>query len=569
MFILLTLAIVTCLVAQEETTTSQEPEAAVPLTIRLDEFAKMYAEKAKVNLVLTQEIEKKITIYLPKEDISPLRFLELVVEMNGYKLEQKENIYFLQEIKKETTTTTEPGAPGVPGVVAPGAATEGAAAGAQMAIPTNFFQILRTPVENVEPKIRGLMSPQAKLEINREANAFYILDETPENLQKIKEYVDFINLDPTPAVEARMVQRVFKVNRITPENLEAAVQKLVSDKGKYSIDRGSMTMIVVEREEVLNKIDEFIREADQPEPQLYIRCHFIEVNVSAGTLFGTQFQIDNLNLGNHITSGEKGVGFDMTPSISGSGSFFSISNPTNEIEAYISSQANRSNLRILSSPNLLCYNRQKSMIEIVVEEPYYQATTQTEAGLTTKTVEFKEVGIKLEVTPEIYRDGTVKMNLKPEVSEVVRTFDGIPVIKTKSTESNVMAKDGQTVVIGGILEDQVRKERYKVPLLGDIPLLGLLFSREDQSVKKTELVVFLNITLMNDGIIKSMADSKWKEQEEKFQKFDTEFEFYPHMKEKLEMEKLNPRYDQGSTSKSASSKVSVSSEPTFEFYPQK
>jgi type II secretory pathway component GspD/PulD (secretin) len=511
---------------------------------RLDDVIRMLAERAQINLVLTKEMSQKVTIQL-KENIPPLKLLETVVIANGYILIRKENIYTVEDAKKKSDdmggdqkkeTTLEDQL---------GISSKQTGEGEEK--PQNLFQLKRTPVEQVEAKIRELLSPMGKLEVNREANAVYVTD-APENVKKVKDFVDFLNLDPADSFAARVQQRTFKINRLTPENVEENIRNMLTpDKGKSVLDKTSMTLVVTDREEVLNKIAQFLSAADQPEPQVYIRCHVVEVILDADTQTGFEFGEDfSFKAGEYFTGS---MGYNRLPTDSNAG--ISLTNPDGSSFEFRAA-ANRNNARLLSSPNLLCYNKMSSKIQVIKEIPSVTSTLDTDTGNLTYTVEFKEAGITLEVTPDIYSDGTVKMNLKAEVSEQVATVSkgaageetiDIPVIKRKKVESNVMARDKQTVVIGGILEDAIRKERYKVPLLADIPLLGLLFSREIQSMQKTELLIFMNITIVGEKYLKTMAKEEWKAQQEKFDKLDTEFEFYPHIKDKLDMDKLNPDYD--------------------------
>lgn len=560
--------------AQEPTEPSEPEDLKSELNnqkdIRLDELAKILAEKAKINLVLTHEIDKKINFKL-EDNVDPFKLLQIIVNAHGYELVKNGSIYTIEAKKESTTSTT------TPEVTTPTTTPVDGSQGLREIVESgpSYFQLTRIPVEQVESKIRALLSVNGQLDVNREGNSIYVTD-NPENVKKVKDYVDFLNVDPANAFDARTQQRVYKINHLDPNNVEDIVRKIGSEKSKYMFDRTSMTLIVSDREEVLNNITQFLNAADQAEPQLFIHCHFIEVEVSAGTTAGTKFQATDVKLFEDTTASP--IGFNMSKGIDTDKNDFStisLASAKNNIEAFFGATANRKNMRILSSPNLLCYNRQRSSINMITEVPYVQAQTSTDGDTqTTSTIEYKEVGISMEVTPEIYSDGTAKLNLKPSVSEVTEYFvpeDGskTPIIKKKAVESNVMVKNNQVVVIGGLLEDQTRKSRNKVPLLGDIPILGLLFSYEDQTIQKTELIIFLHIILVNDNIIKNMANSKWQEQEDKFQKYDTEFEFYPHMREKLDIDQLNPNYNQttGDMKSSAIKSRMASTTEGFEFIP--
>lgn len=500
---------------------------------RLDDVVRMLAEQAKINLVLTKEIDKKVTLQL-KDSIPPLKLLEIVCNEHGYLLVKKENIYTLEERVKEAPVKAEAGLNEKLGM-----------AGSPE---KNYFQLLRTPVEQVEAKIRSMLSFQGKMEVNRDGNAVLVWD-APENIAKVKEYVEFLNLDPSSAIDARLQERTFKINRLNPDNVEETIKSMLTqDKGKLSFDKKTMTLVVRDKEEVLNKVAQFLNTADQPEPQVYIRCHVMEVTLDANTGAGFSFESEGWKLDDMIMNPSY---FNALPDSFTDTMGVGFRSPHDNFSANFSATANRNNARLLSSPNLLCANKLTSKIEVTQDIPYTTSELDKDTNTVTVTISFKEAGIKLEVTPDIYSDGNVKLALKGEVSAKIDNFrytaNGIenivPILKKKIVESNVVARDRQTIVIGGILEDTVRKTRFKVPLLGDIPLLGLLFSNEIQEMIKTELLIFMNISIVNEEYLKNMGKQEWKAQQEKFDKFDTEFEFYPHLKQKLEMDKLNPDYD--------------------------
>ena len=513
---------------------------------RLDDVIRMLAEKAQINLVLTQELDKKVSIQL-KDNVPPLQLLEVLVNSHGYDLVKKDNIYTLQQKQKKTESTEgvsqEPSLDNQLNISTQLGEGEMGAEGGK---PKNVFQLTRTPIEQVEAKVRNLLSPTGKMEINREANAFYVMD-TPNVMAKVKNFVDFINLDPGEAFDARAQQRTFKINRMDPEELENSIKSMLTEeKGKYVFDKQTKTLLVTDKEEVLNNIAKFIEAADRPDPQVYIRCHVIEVTLDANTDLGAGITTKKNDITFLDTWNAKFKTQNLTPNKDSAASTFGISTKDIDFSGIVG--ANRNNARLLSSPNLLCYNKETSKIEVLKQIPYIQTEIDTGgSGDKTSTVEFKDAGIKLEVTPEIYSDGTVKLTLKCNVSEkvgdVTISTGAVPIIKEKKVESNVLAKDKETIVIGGILEDAIRKTRFKVPVLGDIPLLGLLFSTENQQMEQRELLIFMNIHVVNRQYLKKMAKKEWGKQQEIFNKKDTEFEFYPHLKNKLDMNKLNPDYD--------------------------
>ena len=154
-------------------------------------------------------------------------------------------------------------------------------------------------------------------------------------------------------------------------------------------------------------------------------------------------------------------------------------------------------LDVLSRPYILASDNQLASITVGNEVPFITNTRITDTGQQINTIQYQDVGIILNVTPHINPDGLVIMDVSPEISQLTGTTVPIsagvsaPVIAKRSAESRVGVKTGQTIVIGGLMEDRKTSTVLKIPLLGDIPLLGAIFSRTQVTKSKTELLIFL------------------------------------------------------------------------------
>jgi TonB family protein len=154
--------------------------------------------------------------------------------------------------------------------------------------------------------------------------------------------------------------------------------------------------------------------------------------------------------------------------------------------------------RVLSEPRLTVVNNQEAKILVGSKEPYVttQISQDSTTAVTAETINFIDVGVKLYVTPTIARDGFVQMKIRPEVSSKTGTLttaqkNEIPIVETSESETVLMVEDGGTVILGGLIKDEDVQDHQKIPVLGDIPLLGLPFRSTKDTVKRTELVIFL------------------------------------------------------------------------------
>jgi general secretion pathway protein D len=162
------------------------------------------------------------------------------------------------------------------------------------------------------------------------------------------------------------------------------------------------------------------------------------------------------------------------------------------------------NANILSTPTLLTLDNEEARIVIGQNVPFITGQYALSGAATTptpfQTVERRDVGLTLRVKPQISEGGTVRLQLYQEVSSVQDTSNPAGVITNKrAVESTVLVDDGQIVVIGGLIQDSVRDGVEKVPLLGDLPVLGALFTYSTRSRTKTNLMVFLRPTVLRDA----------------------------------------------------------------------
>jgi general secretion pathway protein D len=145
--------------------------------------------------------------------------------------------------------------------------------------------------------------------------------------------------------------------------------------------------------------------------------------------------------------------------------------------------------KVLASPRLMVLNKQRAEIHLG-DKLGYATTTQTQTS-TIQTVEFQDVGTQLRLRPYISSDGMIRMEVRPERSSGIIDPAGIPQVNTAQSTTNVMIPDGATIVIGGLIENEVSDTMSGMPLLSRLPWVGALFRETENSTKKKELIVIL------------------------------------------------------------------------------
>ncbi|WP_432799596.1 type II secretion system secretin GspD [Poriferisphaera sp. WC338] len=272
-----------------------------------------------------------------------------------------------------------------------------------------------------------------------------------------------------------------------------------SDTGNSSDLAGEVTIVadtetnslmVLTSTSNFDRVKEIIEKLDRPVQQVLIKVLIAEVTHDNSLDLGVEFSSFNLR-------GDQGwsVGTDFGLSNLTDGISFSLME--SNLDVAVKALEQEGKLDVLSRPYILTSDNQTASITVGEEVPFVRDSRITDTGQTINTVTYEDVGIILEVTPQVNAEGLVVMDVLPEISvqseDSVEITDGVnaPKISKRSAETRVAIKDGQTIVIGGLVQDRVNERVSKVPLLGDIPLLGELFKSRSNEKVKTELLIFL------------------------------------------------------------------------------
>lgn len=309
------------------------------------------------------------------------------------------------------------------------------------------------------------------------------------------------------------------------------------------IDPETRSLIVVTDAETHGELDRVIQNLDRPKPQVLIKVVFVEVTYNKGYDVGLEgtytYNKTSAKPASTVTT-DKTVTENGTTSSGGttstvtkttealtnaatlaetvaSGSNFGIAAAlaagaegafarvlTDDWTATLHALATRGKVEVLSRPSIMARNNQEAVIVVGQEVPFITSSRITELGQTINTIAYDNVGIILRVTPFITTEGTVEMIVAPEISTLtdqtvpISNNASAPVIAKRSAETVVVTPDGATVVIGGLMETQRTHSVRKVPLLGDIPLIGVAFRRTIQADVKRELMIFLTPHIVNN-----------------------------------------------------------------------
>ncbi len=276
-------------------------------------------------------------------------------------------------------------------------------------------------------------------------------------------------------------------------------------------DPETNSIIIITDEETNTEISRVIETLDQPVPQVLIKVLFLEVTHTKGLDLGVEgswtYQ-DGSGGDQHEALTDFGLASETT------GGFYRIVDE--DFQATLRVLATQGKLEVLSRPSVLTRNNETATITIGQEVPFITNSRITDNGQTINTIQYEDIGIILEVTPHITKERLVELEVSPEISTL--TAETVPISETvdarviakRSAETRVVVADGKTVVIGGLMEDTETESVSKVPILGDIPLLGMLFRRTIKDTSKTELLIFLTPSVVDTvaGLDKLTLDER-------------------------------------------------------------
>ncbi len=245
------------------------------------------------------------------------------------------------------------------------------------------------------------------------------------------------------------------------------------------------------------RVQQILRQLDVVPTQVMLEAVIAEVTLNDQLKFGLRWFFEN---------GRFGVGLSDLASGSAAARFpgFAWSYATNDINVTLSALSSITNVNVVSAPTLMALNNQKATLQVGDQVPIVtqQATgvNSTDAPVV-NSVELKDTGVILSVVPHVNSSGRIMLDIQQEVSNVVKTTtSGIdsPTIQQRKLSTRVMVNDNESLALGGLIQRRNSLTRSQVPLLGDIPIFGNAFKQKEDSIGKTELIIFIRPRIVRD-----------------------------------------------------------------------
>jgi len=332
-----------------------------------------------------------------------------------------------------------------------------------------------------------------------------------------------------------ILTKTYEIVYVDATEVVVALDKFKSSQGSVSSIKGTSHIIVTDTESKIREITALLDKIDRITPQILVEARIYDITSQdkldlgidwyagrrtnwLGTTMNDAIEVDT-------GPGTRYIDSRTNPSIlggfTGSGAgktddttlgYLNLGLLTNsiDIDALLKAEEEITEARLLANPRILVLDNEEATFDIVTEHPYVERTIS--GTQITETVKFKEVGIKLVVTPHVTRDGMVRLHILPEfgvrVGQVMVSSNNVPIVDTRKVNTIALVRDGQTVVLGGMRKKAIRKQINKIPLLGDIPLLGGLFRFEGEDTAVTELIVFITPWIVGKEPVLSLDEQQ-------------------------------------------------------------
>ena len=285
---------------------------------------------------------------------------------------------------------------------------------------------------------------------------------------------------------AELETRIFRIKYADAHKIQEVVKTMLSTRGEIKIDEATNSLVITDLGMNLFRVEELLAQLDKPHPQVLIQAKVVEVDYDAARSLGIVWGFTNTEDPNAPTS----YSGKIDASVGGPRGIFDIGRlfkNANFVSAQLQMLETESKANIISQPSVVISDNEKATILSGKKVPII---TKDMAGNT--IVQFFDAAIKLEVTPHITPDGNITLDLHPQVSDIAGYSPaGQPIISNQEVQTKVTVKDGETVVIGGVLKEQKKSSKAGLPLLLRIPIIRHIFANDEKSQSKTELMIFV------------------------------------------------------------------------------
>jgi general secretion pathway protein D len=298
---------------------------------------------------------------------------------------------------------------------------------------------------------------------------------------------------------------------------------------RITADTADNAVVVYSNQEDYRVIERSLREIDRPRLQVAINATVAEVTLTDALQFGVQYFFTNNHNGNSVSltappagtsslttppAATSTTGVDATAAVQAAvqpllqqvlPGLNLILGPQAEPRVILSALSTLTDVRVLSAPSVVAMDNQPALLQVGDEIPITTGTATILSNATNpvvSTIQMENTGVILKVLPHIHANGTIQMEIEQEVSDVVNSSQPTltPTISQRRVHSTIAVTSGQTVLLGGLISDQVQKTKSGIPVLNDVPVVGDLFGTKSGQKQRTEIIMFIKPQLIRNSM---------------------------------------------------------------------
>lgn len=434
------------------------------------------ADQSGLNVAISKNVTGTVTVKLDK--VSLIQALDSVLRTNSYLYTIEGgiiNVYSYQDSQQEERF---------------------------ISLQTKVFTLAYTDVVELKRILLSMKTARGKIEINEKNNQVIVTD-TPEKVAEIETALKELDQQ----TEIKKYKLLYSKAADVEKKLLEVIPK---EKGDVYVDERTNTVVVRATPVILKNIDDFITGWDSQHKQVLIEAMVMQVTLDATTKFGVSMEKQDSNRKGRPHFVDLAGKFAMGLA---TGGVFKIGALTAD-EYNITLEALRSdaNTEVLSSPRVVVIDGEAASILVGSSEPYSVATTDPITKLLVQDIKYIDVGVKLNVTPQVGEDNYVTMKIHPEVSTARRVAEVSNAVAKDTTQADttMMVKNGETIILAGLINNTKTETINKVPILGDIPLIGLAFRNKSYENVKKEIIIFITPHILTNDNRQTVSRQEYK-----------------------------------------------------------
>lgn len=446
--------------------------------LKISDLIKITSKVINKNILFTQEIEGTVD-FIPNNSLSKdelVKILDLVLEDKGYKLIENKNIIRvvkISDMKKES-----------------------------LSIKLKNIKVIdaKKKLDELSKSIFTEETEKQKISIieSSDNNSLILIGEK-KDIEYLSKYIKDIDSE---TILRKKELKIFSLKNVEASSvikiLEEIINKKVyldaNDKALFSLDAESNSIVLMGTIDELSYIESLIIELDKEKAQVYVQAKIIEVNDDLINQIGVSYGIFGASASNNVLSSfSSSLNKGEIPSLSIEG--LKIPDLTSGLALGASLNLLKQNgaLDIVSEPSILAINNKESSIYVGETISIKVSSSVTDGGTTKENYEREDVGLTLKVKPRISNDTKVTLEIETilEGVKTTQTISGNADTSKKQIKTTAILNNGESVIIGGLIENKVESTKQKVPILGDVPLFGELFKNTLNNTKKNNLVIIV------------------------------------------------------------------------------